>query len=75
MSESCSGTEGNDGFRLNLSVPSFVFLNRDGKVALAEEETDEKEDERERREVSEIMDSGDDAVETELASEERRTEQ
>ena len=38
------------------------------------EEADEIEDEREVREESEIIDSGEDAVEIELASEERRVE-
>jgi hypothetical protein len=33
------------------------------------------EDEREEREVSEIMDSGEEAVDTELAREDRRTGQ
>lgn len=41
--------------------------------ALTREEADEIEDERDVREVSETMDSGDEAVETELASDERRT--
>lgn len=41
-------------------------------VALASDETDEMEEEREVRDVSEIIDSGEDAVEIELARDERR---
>jgi hypothetical protein len=40
--------------------------------ALARDEAEEMEEEREVRDVSETMDSGDEAVETELASDERR---
>jgi hypothetical protein len=46
------------------------------RVALASDEADEMEEEREEREerdVSEIIDSGEDAVDTELAREDRRT--
>lgn len=43
--------------------------------ALTKEEADEIEDERDVREVSETIDSGDEAVETELASDERRIRQ
>jgi len=42
--------------------------------ALTTEEADEIEDERDVREESEIIDSGEDAVETECASDERRVE-
>lgn len=42
--------------------------------ALANDEVEEIEDEREVREVSETIDSGEDTVETELASEDRRAE-
>ena len=40
--------------------------------AEANDKAEEKEDEREVRDVSEIMDSGDEAVDAELASEVRR---
>jgi hypothetical protein len=43
-------------------------------VALARDEADEMEEEREVRDVSEIIDSGEDAVETELARDDRRAE-
>jgi hypothetical protein len=65
---------------LNLSFPDFVARNRDGKlnlalrVALASDETEEMEDEREDRDRSEIIDSGEDAVEVELASDDRLAE-
>jgi hypothetical protein len=48
------------------------------RVALARLETEEIEEERDERDVreeSETIDSGEDAVETELASDERRTGQ
>jgi len=45
------------------------------RVALARDEADEIEEEREQREESEIIDSGEEAVETELAREDRRTGQ
>jgi hypothetical protein len=41
--------------------------------AAANDEADEIEDEREVRDESETIDSGEDAVETVLASDERRT--
>lgn len=41
-------------------------------VALASDDADEIEEEREVRDESEIIDSGEDTVETELASDERR---
>jgi hypothetical protein len=43
------------------------------RVALTSDEADEMEEEREERDVSEIIDSGEDAVDTELAREDRRT--
>jgi len=57
------------GFNPDLSTPSFAERNRDGTakrpfdVALPSDTEDEIEDEREARETSEIMDSGEDAVE------------
>ncbi len=65
------------GLRLSLSPHSFAYRHRactssldDG--AVANDEAEEIDEEREVREVSETIDSGEDAVETELASEERR---
>lgn len=67
------------GLELYLSLHSFAYRHRactsnlvDG--ALANDEADEIEDERDVRDESEIIDSGEDAVEIELASEERRVE-
>lgn len=45
------------------------------RVALAKDEADETEDEREVCERSETIDSGEDMVEIELAREERRAGQ
>lgn len=45
------------------------------RVALARDEADETEDEREVKDKSETMDSGEDMVEMELASEDRRAGQ
>jgi hypothetical protein len=45
------------------------------RVALTKDEADETEDEREVCEKSETIDSGDDMVEMELASEDRRAGQ
>jgi len=65
------------GFKLGLSAPSFAARNRDGtanlafEVALPSEADDEIEDEREVREISEIIDSGEEAVEK-VESEGRR---
>jgi hypothetical protein len=67
------------GLELSLSFHSLVTRRRGGTLnlevatALARDEAEEIEDEREVRDVSETIDSGDEAVETELASEERRT--
>lgn len=64
------------GLELSLSLHSFTDRNRDGtlvfecRVALASEEADEMEEERE---LSETIDSGEDVVEIELASDDRRT--
>jgi hypothetical protein len=65
------------GLMLYLSLHSFAERHRactsnlaDG--ALTSDEADEIEEEREVRDVSETIDSGEDAVETELASEDRR---
>ena len=44
-------------------------------VALTRDDAEEMDEDREERDVSETMDSGEDAVETELAREERRTGQ
>lgn len=52
-------------------MPSLEEL----RVALASEEEEEMEEEREEREESEIIDSGEEAVETELAREDRRVGQ
>lgn len=77
-----SGTEGTDGFWQALSFTVLLARNRDEainlllSVALARDETDEIEEEREERDVSETIDSGEDAVEmTEVARDERRTGQ
>ena len=57
------------GFKLGLSAPSFADRNRDGtakrafEIALPSDADDEIEDEREVRETSEIIDSGEEAVE------------
>lgn len=45
------------------------------RVALVRDEADEMEEERDERDVSETIDSGEDAVEIELASDDRRTGQ
>jgi hypothetical protein len=50
-------------------------LNRWLRVALARWEADDIEEERDDRDESETIDSGEDAVETELAREERRARQ
>ncbi len=66
------------GLRLSLSpLHSFAYRHRASTSSLddgafTKDEADEMEEEREVREVSETIDSGEDAVETELASEERR---
>lgn len=64
------------GLRLNLSLHSFAYRHRawtsnldDGALT---EEADEMEEEREILEESETIDSGEDALETELARDERR---
>jgi hypothetical protein len=64
------------GRKLTLSLHSFADRYRawtsnldDGAVT---EEAEEIEEERESLDESETIDSGEDAVETELASEERR---
>src|SRR5690606_18499851 len=65
-----SGTEGmTSGLRPNLSPASFAVRSRDGTanrplvVVLASDVVDETEDDREVRDTSEIIDSGDEAVE------------
>jgi hypothetical protein len=76
-----SGTEGTVGLTHGLSFIVLTARNRDGainlwlRIALARDETDEIEGEREERDVSETIDSGEEAVETEVAREERRTGQ
>ncbi|SPQ19634.1 f0c4ca04-b4bb-4d71-bd31-40cac73b28b8 [Thermothielavioides terrestris] len=64
------------GLRLNLSPYGFPYRHRACTSILVDgaltEEAEEIEEERETREESDIIDSGEDAVETELASEERR---
>jgi hypothetical protein len=66
---------------LSLSLLAFRPRDRDGKlnlglrVALARLETEEIEEERDVRDESDTIDSGEDAVETELARDERRTGQ
>lgn len=67
------------GLELNLSFQSLVHRSRGGTLnlevaaALASDEAEEMDEEREMRDVSEIIDSGDEAVETELARDERLT--
>lgn len=65
------------GLKLVLSLQSFAERHRactsnlvDG--ALTSDEAEEIEEERDVREVSETIDSGEDAVDRELASEDRR---
>jgi hypothetical protein len=65
------------GIKLILSALGFPNRHRacasnldDG--AFAKEEAEEIEDERDDRELSDTIDSGDDAVDIELASEDRR---
>jgi len=60
----------------------FDARNRDGipsleelRVALTSDEEDEMEEEREERDESEIIDSGEEAVDTEVAREDRRVGQ
>jgi hypothetical protein len=48
-----------------------LLLHEDGACARFDE-ADEMEDERDRRDESDTMDSGEDAVEMELATDERR---
>ena len=77
LSSKSSGTEAIAGLKLYLSLHSFAERHRACTSnlvygALTKDEADEIEEEREVRDRSEIMDSGEDAVETELASEERR---
>jgi hypothetical protein len=70
-----SGTEAMVGRTLSLSPPSFAKRNRawsDLEDGAGSEEADEIEEERETRDESEIIDSGEDAAETEFASDERR---
>jgi hypothetical protein len=68
-------------FMLDLSFIAFINRNRDWavngllRVALARDEADETEDEREVWDKSETIDSGEDMVEMELASEDRRAGQ
>lgn len=61
----------------NLSPHSFAERQRAKTSslvygALVSDDADEIEDERDVRDESEIIDSGEDAVETELASDDRR---
>jgi hypothetical protein len=65
------------GLKLYLSLHNFAYRHRawtsnlvDG--ALTNDEADEIEDERDVWDKSEIIDSGEDMVEIELASDERR---
>ena len=65
------------GLRAYLSLHSFADRQRATTSslvcgALFSDDTDEIEDERDVRDVSEIIDSGEEAVETELASDDRR---
>ena len=62
---------------MNLSPHCFAERHRAKTSnlvygALASDEADEIEDDRETRDESETIDSGEDAVDTELASDERR---
>jgi hypothetical protein len=71
-----SGTGAKVGFKLDLSLHSFAYRHRARTSSLADgaltDEAEEIEEDRESRDESETIDSGEDAVETELASEERR---
>jgi hypothetical protein len=65
------------GLMLSLSLHCFAYLHRactsslvDG--ALASDEADEMEEERDVRDESDIIDSGEEAVEIVLASDDRR---
>lgn len=66
------------GLELSLSQLSFALRNRAETPifwagALASDDAEDMEDEREAREESDTMDSGDEAVDTEVAREVRRT--
>ena len=76
-----SGTDVISDIVVILSLHSFAPRNRDIalnlqlRVALAKPEAEEIEEDLEDRDESETIDSGDEAVETELASEDRRNGQ